>query len=51
MDILNPIERIKQELVNKFTRLEEVTENFICVIEDKKNLNKAIEFNKQFFNR
>ena len=45
MDILNPIERIKQELVNKFT------ENFICVIEDKKNLNKAIEFNKQFFNR
>ena len=33
------------------TRLEEVTENFICVMEDKKNLNKAIEFNKQFFNR
>ena len=36
-------EEIK-ELVNKFK------ENFICVIEDKKNLNKAIEFNKQFFN-
>ena len=33
------------------TNLKEVTENFICVMEDKKNLNKAIEFNKQFFNR